>query len=222
MKNIYPEHLIKLMDLPLQDFVCRVEAVEIKQVNPGHEPAFILQENPDLATVPARQFKGWLAENSPTSRVEGAESYYQWLRLGVHIFELEEPEKYKTWKEKAYHLQRSLENLDQLRDLLSSITDSFVRATGQGQKELIKKTPSAHFCKRYNVLLRKSKQIILEIEEDFENNLWPPELPNVDSLKDDQPVQSTNYMEIQIYYGQLEQLIWSRLETLRELNRILP
>ncbi|MFH7241629.1 MAG: hypothetical protein ACHWZW_02155 [Spirulina sp.] len=90
---------------------------------------------------------------------------------------------------------------------------TFVNATGLGKKELIKKDPSAHFCKRYNILLRQAKQLVQEIEEEEEEALellWPPELPGVDSLQDEQLVQNANYVEIQIYCSQVCSLLYNK------------
>lgn len=223
MNNIYPEYLTKLINLSLKDFVDRVEVVTGKLANPAYEPARILQKNPELATVPVKQCESWFTENhSSISSREGRIRYYSWLRLAIQAFESEEPRKYDEWKKEADYLMQKLKELKQLIDLIDNITSSFIRATGQGQKELIKKTPSAHFCKRYNVLLRQSRQLISEIGEEIGSGLWPPELPGVDNLRDEQPVPSTNYMEIQIYYGQIRGLISEPRNRLEKLSHIIP
>ena len=98
------------------------------------------------------------------------------------------------------------ENALNINDIYNLLQNAYV-ALGSGgvavRKEIMKKTPSAHFCKRYNILLRQAKQLLPEVNA----VLWPPELPAVDDLKDEQSVPHTNYKEIEIYCGQALQAI---------------
>lgn len=212
---MYPKYLTDLLELPLEAFVQRAKCIKVKQADPSHEPANLLKNHPELANVSVESCRTWLANNSISKR-EGKTCHDSWLRLCGQIFEIENPDAYIKWKKDIdciIEKMEKIEQLERLKNMFGDIQRPFANATGLGKKELIKKTPSAHFCKRYNTLLRKAKQLVQEIEEEVSEVLWPPELPGVDSLKDEQLVPNANYVEIHIYCSQVYSLLFDQTRT---------
>jgi len=194
MNYTYPKHLVDLIELPLSEFVERAQIVSKKKSHPNYEPREVLKSNPQLANTTIEDCLGWFTDHPNLTPTLAKDIHDSWLQLAVQIFEAEDSSSYLKWKKEiTYWLERS-SKFEQLYRTFDNITSPFRNATGMGKKEFIKKTPSAHFCKRYNILLRQAKRLVEEIEEDIHEVMWPPELPGVDKLRDEQLVSNTNYI----------------------------
>jgi hypothetical protein len=207
MKYTHPSHLVDLIDLPLKEFVERAHPLNKEQIN---SPSSVLENNPKMANITVRDCRKWFDGSydydMKKSRPEFKE-YKEWLNLAIQIFEHEDPSSHQKWQEEICSLRDFLDKVNQLVGIFSDITCPFSEATGLGKKELIKQLPSAHFCKRYNILLREVIKLFDHIGDSIDDVMWPPELPGVDKLKDEQKVINTNYIEIHTYCSQVESLL---------------
>ncbi len=207
MKYTHPSHLVDLIELPLKEFVERAHPLNKEQIN---SPSSVLENNPKMANITVRDCRKWFDGSYDRDKGEYRpefEEYKEWLNLAIQIFEYEDPNSHQKWEEEICSLKDFWAKVKQLSSIFHDITYPFRSATGLGKKELIKQPPSAHFCKRYNLLLREAKKLSDYIGDSIDDVMWPPELPGVDKLKDEQKVINTNYIEIHTYCSQVESLL---------------